>query len=48
MKNRQVRTANEERDVFKKQYEKLFEDMKKESDSESAEEIDMKAMLIEL
>lgn len=48
MKNRQVKTANQERDTFKQQYEKLFEDMKKESDSESAEEIDMKAMIIEL
>jgi len=34
--------------VFQKQYEKLLEDMKKESDSESAEEIDMKASIIEL
>lgn len=48
MKNKQVRIANEERDTYKKQYEKIFEEMKKESDSESAEEIDMKAMIIEL
>ncbi len=48
LKNQLVTRANEEKLVFQKQYEKLLEDMKKESDSESAEEIDMKASIIEL
>ena len=47
LKNQLVNRANEEKTIFQKQYEKLIEEMKANSDSESAEEIDMKAQVIE-